>query len=397
MRLHKNLLDALLFGLSKVFFDKNPAEFTLAKIFKKNKKWGSHDRSFVAEHFYEMIRHKRLIEYRGGFLLQRENIWVFIATHLALQGFEVFSYFPFFDFEKIKKEENSKDLKRKIRYSIPDWLDSLGEIQLGELWERELHLLNQKAPLVIRVNTLKITRKKLVEHLKKENIEASLLENHSDGLLIKKRTNLLLRKTFRQGFFEIQDASSQEVVPFLGAKKGMHIIDACAGAGGKSLHLASFLQNQAKITALDISISKLKELEKRKNRAGAHCIETRLIKEKDALEEFYESADRLLLDVPCSKLGVLRRHPDLKWNLSPEILKKILELQAKILSSYAKFLKIGGKMLYSTCSVLPMENQQQIEKFLDSSPSYQALSQKTIFSHTSGFDGFFMALIKRIK
>ena len=177
----------------------------------------------------------------------------------------------------------------------------------------------------------------------------------------------------------------------------MRVVDTCAGAGGKSLHLASLMENKGAIIALDIYGNKLKELKRRAKRAGAHNIETREIDSTKVIKKLYNSADRVLIDAPCSGLGVLSRNPDAKWKLQPEFLDKIRKTQQEILNQYSKILKKGGKMVYATCSILPSENQNQVKNFLasEAGQEFSLEDEKIVLSHESGYDGFYMArLIK---
>jgi len=173
------------------------------------------------------------------------------------------------------------------------------------------------------------------------------------------------------------------------------VIDACAGGGGKTLHLAALMQNKGRIIALDTENWKLEELKKRARRAGAsNMIETRLIESSKTIKRLENSADRLLLDVPCSGLGVLKRNPDAKWKLSLESIEKVKELQQKILNDYLFMLKPGGLMVYSTCSILPSENERQIDKILAERKELQLIKQKMLYP-SQGYDGFYMALMKK--
>lgn len=177
----------------------------------------------------------------------------------------------------------------------------------------------------------------------------------------------------------------------------MRVIDACAGAGGKTLHLAALMENKGSIIALDTHAWKLDSLKKRARRAGAFNIEVRNIENTKTIKRLHNSADRLLLDVPCSGLGVLRRNPDTKWKLSVEQLEELKETQQHILSSYSQMLKAGGKMVYATCSILPSENREQVDKFLQSEngAAFELIEDKTILPQSEGFDGFYMALLEK--
>ena len=173
------------------------------------------------------------------------------------------------------------------------------------------------------------------------------------------------------------------------------VIDACAGAGGKTLHMSNIMKNKGRIIALDVEEHKLVELKSRAKRNGLSNIEPKLIESK-TIKRLRDTADRLLLDVPCSGLGVLKRNPDAKWKLKPEFLEEIKQVQATILQDYSKILKSGGKMVYATCSILPSENEKQVEKFLANNPDYFLIKDNKVSPAKSGFDGFYMALIGRV-
>ena len=178
----------------------------------------------------------------------------------------------------------------------------------------------------------------------------------------------------------------------------MRVIDACAGGGGKTLHLAALMQNKGRIIALDIEAWKLDELKKRARRAGASdTIETRVIESSKVIKRLENSADRLLLDVPCSGLGVLKRNPDAKWKLSPEFIEKVKITQQEILTSYSSMLKPQGVMVYSTCSILASENEKQVEKFMELNPGKFEIQQQDMLWPSEGFDGFFMCRLKKLK
>jgi len=210
------------------------------------------------------------------------------------------------------------------------------------------------------------------------------------------RKNLFSTPAFKKGWFEVQDASSQLVAEFLDVKSGMKVVDTCAGAGGKTLHIAALMENKGQVIAMDIYENKLKELKRRAKRAGAHNIEMRTIDSTKPIKKLYDKADRVLIDAPCSGLGVLRRNPDAKWKLEPEFLVRIKKVQADILNSYSRMVKPGGKLVYATCSILPSENQEQVKKFLasENGKNFSLVKDKKILSHESGFDGFYMALLE---
>jgi 16S rRNA (cytosine967-C5)-methyltransferase len=176
---------------------------------------------------------------------------------------------------------------------------------------------------------------------------------------------------------------------------GMRVVDACAGAGGKTLHIAALMKNKGRIIALDVEKWKLDELQKRARRAGVSNLETRVIESSKTIKRLEKSADRLLLDVPCSGLGVLKRNPDAKWKLSPDFIAEVVTLQQHILQDYGNILKKGGLMVYSTCSILPGENENQVKSFLAKNNGSFELMDERYSWPSSGFDGFYMALIRK--
>jgi 16S rRNA (cytosine967-C5)-methyltransferase len=281
-----------------------------------------------------------------------------------------------------------------VLQSYPDWLWELGSRELGkEAWEKEAIAMNAQAPVFLRANTLKTSVEKLAAELLKSGIATKPVVNCEAGLELVKRENVFQNRLFKEGWFEVQDAGSQQIAEFLHAAPGHVLIDACAGAGGKSLHLAALMKNKGKVISLDVDGRKLEELKKRARRAGAFNIETRLI-ENDDVSALATRADRLLLDVPCSGLGVLKRNPDAKWKLNPAVIEKTENIQERILSHYSAMLKANGVMVYSTCSILPSENRKQVDKFLAQNPGFVLLEDKTLLP-SSGTDGFYMARMKR--
>lgn len=181
---------------------------------------------------------------------------------------------------------------------------------------------------------------------------------------------------FKQGLFEVHDAASQMVAPLLEVAPGMRVIDGCAGAGGKTLHIAALMQNKGKILALDVHDWKLAELRKRAARAGVDIAETRTIESSKTIKRLAGHADRLLLDVPCSGPGVLRRNPDAKWKLSEKEIDRLAAEQQDLLIRYSNMVKPGGKLVYATCSILPSANEKQIQRFLETQGTEWELEQE---------------------
>lgn len=395
MKLFPNLVQAVISSLQDIFGDKQFADKVIERVLKSNPKWGSRDRAFIAENVYEIVRWYRLLyEIDGGEPQDEAAWWRLFGISQVLKGQELPNWKEFnnLDPAAILAKREKVESVRKIRESIPDWLEERGEQELEASWEPVLHALNEPAPVVIRVNTLKMDATALGQLLLAEGVHTERLEG--DGMKVLKRKNLFSTEAFRQGYFEVQDYASQQVAPFLRPEPGMRIVDACAGGGGKSLHLAALMQNKGRIIALDTEGWKLDELKRRARRAGADIIETRPIDSTKVVKRLEGSADRLLLDVPCSGLGVVRRNPDAKWKLDIPFIEKVRQTQQEILRSYSRMLKPGGLLVYATCSILPSENDRQVETFLkEQNGKFELLDQKRLLPNEFGYDGFFMALL----
>jgi len=402
MRLHRNLVFAVIDALGLIFNEGEYADKVVEKVLKRDKRWGSRDRGFIAETTYDIVRWKRLYteiaEVKAPY--SRANLFRMFAVWAVLKGIELpdWKQIEPVPARRIKGRFDELSKIRKFRESIPDWLDELGAKALGEkLWTNELAALNKQADVILRVNTLKTTKEKLRKALLDEGIVTEPIKGYKDALKLNERANVFITKSFKDGFFEVQDASSQLVSEFLEAKPGQRVIDTCAGAGGKTLHLASLMQNKGQLIALDIYANKLKELKRRARRNGAHNIEPRVIDSTKVIKKLYNSADRVLIDAPCTGLGVFRRNPGAKWKLQPEFLDKITKTQQDIFRSYGKMVKSGGKIVYATCSILPQENVEQVKSFLASEEGkdFSLEKEKKIYASKSGFDGFYMALLEK--
>jgi 16S rRNA (cytosine967-C5)-methyltransferase len=397
VKLHPNLVQAVITALQDIFNDKQYADKVIERVLKSNPRWGARDRGFIAENVYEIVRWYRLLYEIEGLPPADEAAWyrMFGAWQiLSGQHLPSWKEFKDLDAKAIGARRKELDALRKVRESIPDWLDARGETELGARWAETLHALNRQAPLTIRANTLKMDPLSLQQLLLAEGVAAERLDN--DGLLILERRNLFSTQSFQQGYFEVQDYASQQVARFLAPEPGMRVVDACAGGGGKSLHLAALMANKGRVLAMDTEGWKLDELKRRARRAGADIIETRPIDSTKVVKRLEASADRLLLDVPCSGLGVLRRNPDAKWKLDPAFIAKVQQAQSDILRSYSRMLKPGGQMVYATCSVLPSENERQVERFLQELPDkFELIRDQHLWPQEFGYDGFYMALIGR--
>lgn len=397
MKLHRGTSEAVIESLRLIFEENRYADKVIEKVLKQNPRWGARDRRFIAETTYDIVRWYRW--FRELTQAKGTDFWKLLAAWCILSDVDLPAWDEFkgVSREEVREREKRTMYSRKIRESIPDWLDGLAEYELGkEKWETELSALNEEASVVLRANTLKITKEELQQRLQEEEIAAFPLKEYPDALVLDERQNVFTSAAFKDGLFEVQDAGSQAISPFLRIEPGMRVIDACAGAGGKTLHLAALMKNKGRIVAMDTEQWKLDELMKRARRAGVSNMEARTIESGKTIKRLAGSADRLLLDVPCSGLGVLKRNPDAKWKLSAEFIDKIKDLQQHILRDYCDMLKPGGLLVYSTCSILPSENEKQVQLFLtEKKGAFELVEEKHIYP-SDGFDGFYMALIKRV-
>ena len=416
-KIHRPVAEQVLLALQQIFNEgsedktshtSRQADRVIERLFKSNRQLGSRDRRFIAEATYDIVRWWRLLAAcigRTEITLGSSELWQIFGAWLLLRGDTLPDWPELKGLNLIEISERKSKIPTAsaIGESFPDWLYELGERELGrEKWATFAHALNQPAPVILRANRLKIDAKTLTTKLKNENIIAAFAPETVDGLILAERKNVFATESFATGLFEVQDGASQQIAPLLNVDPShsptpLNVIDACAGAGGKTLHLAALMGNRGTITALDVSARKLEELEKRRARAGAKIVNIKKITSIQSFEEFKGRADRLLLDVPCSGLGVLRRNPDAKWRLKPEEIKRLQELQATILNEYTLVLKPGGRLVYATCSILPSENEKQIEAFMKRQPNMWRLEKEIKFEPGhNGYDGFYAAALTKL-
>ncbi|MEM1222113.1 MAG: RNA methyltransferase [Verrucomicrobiota bacterium] len=392
MRIHKVLAQASVDLIRAVFNDGKVLDHELAKAFKANRKWGKRDRGFIAETTFEVTRWRRALAY----LAQDDSVEALCTVQWTRMGYAIPDWWDRHEiaFESIAaREEQLADQPRAIRESVPDWLDRRGVEELGDAWESELTILNNRTRVYLRVNTLKATRAEAIAWLAGNGITAEAVDGLPQAIALNPGKTLP-RSLLENGMFEIQDAGSQMIAPLVDPQPGEYVIDACAGAGGKTLHLAALMQNQGTLLAMDVQPSKLRELERRAKRADASAlIETTLIG-PTTIKEYKGVADCLLIDAPCSGLGTLRRQPDLKWRLTEEKIEHLHSIQTELLNSYPTMLKPDGRLVYATCSLLPSENQMQLERFLERG-DFKLLEEEMILPSVLGYDGFYAAVLRK--
>ena len=402
MKWHHNLLTGVISGLEEIFLDNKRAIKVVDKLIDENKKWGARDRKIVSSTIYDIVRWIRKYGYCSNIeeLTSKKDLWKILGCAIVLKGQTIPNFIEFSNInsEEILKRENEILDNRKINESIPDWLDEMGLNDFGEnIWNKEVNAFNKRSSLVLRCNSLKTNILELKKILKDENIETLSKKEYPEALVLCEYSKVTNLKSYKLGYFEIQDANSQKVAFLCDLKPEMTIIDACAGAGGKSIHMAAIIENKGKIIAFDKHDFKLVELNKRAKRNGVKIIKTFNITEMNNLTNLIGKADRVLIDAPCSGLGVLKRNPDAKWKMNPKKIKKLINTQQYLINYWSKYVKPGGQLIYATCSIFKQENKIQVEKFLNTKAgtNFVNIKERTFFSHLTGFDGFYVAQLEK--
>jgi 16S rRNA (cytosine967-C5)-methyltransferase len=389
--MHRLLAEAAATIAKSVFREHRVLDHALAEAFEANPRWGKRDRGFIAETVFEVARWRRAL----GFLVDSDETTALCAAQWVRMGYDLPEWWTYRGASAAEIQAREAELStqpRAVRESVPDWLDGVGEAELGEAWDREIAALNQRAPVFLRVNTLKATRPEVIAWLAESGIAAEPVADLPDALVL--APGKILPKPLRaDGRVEIQDAGSQLIAPLLDPQPGDRVIDACSGAGGKSLHLAALMRNDGRVFGMDVDAKRLAELERRAKRAGATCVKAKPIT-ATAATDFAEVADRLLIDAPCSGLGTLKRQPDLKWRLKPAQLDRVRGIQKDLLESYPAMLKRGGKLVYATCSILPSENQAAIARLVEGG-GFSLLEERPVSPAETGFDGFYAAFLEK--
>ncbi len=390
MKMHRILAEAAAAIIKSVFHEHKVLDHALAAAFEQNPKWGRRDRSFIAETVFEVVRWKRALD----FLVDSPEVKALCAAQWVRMGLEIPGWWSYKGLSAdgiVAREAELAAQPRAVRESVPDWLDALGATELGDAWDAEISALNRRAPVFLRVNTLRTTRAEAITWLAAGGVEVTEVAGLPDALVLPPGKSL--PKPLRlDGRVEIQDAGSQMIAPLLDAQPGMCVIDACSGAGGKALHLAALMRDEGRIYAMDVDAGKIAELARRAKRAGAATIIRPRVIAETMTADFAGKADRLLIDAPCSGLGTLKRQPDLKWRLKPAQLDRVRALQKQLLADYRVMLKPGGRLVYATCSILPSENRAAVDGLLGMG-EYKLLEEAALSPAATGFDGFYAAAI----
>ncbi len=278
-----------------------------------------------------------------------------------------------------------------LEYSYPKWITQKIISEYGETKCRELYAENRKAHLpAIRVNTLKTTKSELIPVLQKEGLECIETKDNANALLIRGKLDVRNSDSYNKGLYSLQNLSSQKAVEVLSPKPGQFVIDMCAAPGGKSCAIAEKMENKGRVLSLDIFSHKVDLIKKSADRLDIDIIAAEVMDSCEYCDELSEKADCVIADVPCSGLGVIHKKPDIKWSRMPDDIEELCKIQEKILDNAAKYVKLGGVLLYSTCSILPEENRLRIEEFLNKNTNFKKLYEEQILTTDLGESGFYI-------
>ncbi|MGQ0614318.1 MAG: RsmB/NOP family class I SAM-dependent RNA methyltransferase [Planctomycetaceae bacterium] len=381
-----------------------PADLVFRDFFRARRYLGATDRRFVAETVYALLRHRFLVESvdvrlpaqivaldaRGKLPIARTDLLVSAAEAMATDPREVEAVAR--SARELQGPADPPAARIAFHHSLPAWLAArLVEEYGADEAERLAAALNEPAPMALRANTLLNRRDELLARLPGEGIAARPGATAPDALVLERRINVFSSPSFLAGRFEVQDEGSQMVSVTLDPRPGARILDACAGAGGKTLHLAALLRGKGEVFAYEPSARRREELRRRVRRSTAQNV--RILDDAGAVGG---GMDAVLVDAPCSGTGTLRRNPFLKSNLSPEDIARHAAEQLAILRQWAPFAKPGGLLAYVTCSLLREENEAVVEAFLRDGGYAPAAPSRVLLPHLHGTDGFFIALLRRL-
>ncbi len=390
-KIHRPLAGACVRMLEEIFNGNALSERVVGRALGAHPGWGSRDRSFVADTVYEVVRWRRRLAWLAG----ADDPSSLAGMHWSLRDLPRPDWATWPDISPEVRQERMQSLAvapRAVRESLSDELDALGEAELGAQWGAELAAMNRQADVFIRVNPLRTTLAAVTAELAEQNIAMSPVEGAPLALRTQAGRGIPARMRL-SGKFEIQDAGSQQVVPFVQVEPGHTVVDACAGAGGKTLHLGAIMSGRGELHALDVHPEKLEALSSRASRAGV-SVQTAVVSPA-ILTKLDSRADRVLVDAPCSGSGTLRRQPDLKYRITAGSLEETRHLQRDLLTQFARLVRPGGKLVYATCSVLPSENEEQAAWFSSQHRDFVFEYERRISPAATGWDGFYMARWRR--
>ncbi len=413
----------------------HPTDAIVARFFRDNRGLGPRERATLTDTVYAVLRYKLLFEHfapSGSGPRERRLAILGLAHSQKEQGARLnaaqtqaaadFLSSALTDQERAWLEQCQQiqvgDLLERHRHNLPEWLVTPLKDTLGAAFWPLVQSLDQMAPLDLRVNALNDKRPEVQKELKAAGIDTTPTPYSPWGLRVKGKPSLAKASAFVRGAVEVQDEGSQLLALLLDAKRGEMVVDFCAGAGGKTLAIGAAMRNTGRLYAFDTSAHRLDALKPRLARSGLSNVHPAALAHErdDRIKRLAGKIDRVLVDAPCSGLGTLRRHPDLKWRQTEKTVAELAAMQTAILQSASRLLKAGGRLVYATCSLLPQENEAVALAFSQAHPEFTALDVGELLSqfkvddaatlcsgpylrlwpHRHGTDGFFAAVWQRI-
>jgi len=395
-----------------------PADVTLSRYFRDNPRLGGRERGVIAEAVYGLLRNKSVFtnfaESGVGSMMRRMALLGLVDT-VSIESLAGLTEEEVAWLNRTSQIDRNQ-LPLAMRANMPAWLFDKLVARDGEAAAMEMaEAMNQQAPLDLRVNAIKSNREAVMAELLLAPILCEPTPYAPLGLRILKKPALQNLPLFKEGAIEVQDEGSQLLAQIVGAKRGEMVVDFCAGAGGKTLALGAGMRNTGRLYAFDVSEKRLAKLKPRMARSGLSNVHPVLIAhENDAkVKRLAGKIDRVLVDAPCSGLGTLRRNPDTKWRQTAESVAEMHTKQLSILTSAARLVKAGGRLVYGTCSFLNEENEDVVAEFLQGNPTFTLVPMSAVLEeqkinlemgdylkllpqvhHT---DGFFAAVLERNK
>jgi len=416
MTLRPNQLAGLAAAIAEVRPLAQPADQILHQFFRRHREMGRQDRAFVADGTYAFLRRRRSLEALADTDAPGQLALAVCARELGISVRELTGALSESDAIWLRafKSRLATDLPPAVAADLPDWLWARLGVTYGEV-EREAlsRAWLSTAPLDLRINPLKTTRDEAREALAASGVATEPTPYSPLGLRARGRPALEQHPLFKDGAIEVQDEGSQLVGFLVAPKRSDMVVDFCAGAGGKTLLLGALMRSHGRLYAFDVVARRLANLKPRLARSGLSNVHPQLLAhERDAkIKRLAGKVDRVLVDVPCTGFGTLRRNPDLKWRHAESALVELAAKQQSILAAAATLVKPGGRLVYATCSVLPDENEQVVATFLKMRPDFAQVDAAAALAHAGipldtgttlkllphrhGCDGFFAAVLER--
>ncbi len=404
-------------ALRALLAESRPADQVLHHFFRENPSWGGRDRSLLTEHFYTLLRHWEVVTVLAPVTSARRLVLACLQRVMGRSARDLQALCQSDDERQWLFALPAQRLPEEpaVQALLPNWLlDAVMPVLKEGEWLDLGRALRTPAPLDLRVNTLKTDRDGLLKDLQSAGIELEPTPWSPWGLRVKGRPDLQRLRCFKEGHFEVQDEGSQLLSALVGPRRRDMVVDFCAGAGGKSLHLGALMQNQGRLYAFDVAAHRLDRLKPRLKRAGLSNLMPVVIAHEndDRVRRLHGKIDRVLVDAPCSGTGTLRRNPDLRLRQDMQGLPSLLDKQRGILEGAARLVKPGGRLVYATCSLLPAENHDQARAFTERHPEFECLSAQALLAASGvncplegdvmqlwpqrhGTDGFFAAVWQR--